>query len=64
MTKEVVAEVVAVISRQICFDAQKSHKEMEALRKTFPEVVGYCEHHGGKCSDLLTLIYKLENETK
>lgn len=55
-TKELIAE----LERKICFDALADHKEMEQFRAAHPEVVGRCAHHGGKCTDLLLLISKLQ----
>lgn len=41
--------IVALIERQICFDAQA-------------DVDGRCVHHGGKCYELRQLITRLESE--
>jgi hypothetical protein len=32
-----------------------------SVREAHPEVVGRCAHHGGKCTDLLQLIDRLES---
>ena len=52
--------IIALIKRQVCFDALADHDAMETFRLAHPEVVGRCEHHGGKCTDLLLLIHNLE----
>ena len=53
--------IIALIKRQVCFDALADHDAMETFRLAHPEVVGRCEHHGGKCTDLLQLIGRLES---
>jgi hypothetical protein len=53
--------IIALIKRQVCFDALADHDAMETFRLAHPEVVGRCEHHGGKCTDLLRLIGRLES---
>ena len=52
--------IVELIKRQVCFDALADHDAMETFRMAHPEIVGRCAHHGGKCTDLLLLISKLE----
>ncbi len=52
-------EVIALIERRICFDAMECHSSLEERRKIYPDVVGYCDNHGGKCSDLLELVRDL-----
>ena len=42
--------IIALIERRICFDALADDD-------------GRCSHHGGKCTDLLQLIDRLENNT-
>ena len=54
--------IVELIKRQVCFDALADHDAMETFRMAHPEVVGRCEHHGGKCTDLLNLIARLESQ--
>jgi hypothetical protein len=54
--------IIELIKRQVCFDALADHDLMETFRMAHPEIVGRCGHHGGKCTDLLNLIMKLENE--
>jgi len=54
--------IVDLIKRQVCFDALADHDAMETFRMAHPEVVGRCEHHGGKCTDLLNLIARLESQ--
>jgi hypothetical protein len=53
--------IVELIKRQVCFDALADHDAMETFRMAHPEVVGRCAHHGGKCTDLLTLIARLQS---
>jgi|LakMenE01Jun11ns_1017448.scaffolds.fasta_scaffold9672549_3 hypothetical protein len=52
--------IAELIKRQVCFDALADHDAMETFRMAHPEIVGRCAHHGGKCTDLLLLISKLE----
>ncbi|MGI9142715.1 MAG: hypothetical protein ACR2IJ_05945 [Fluviibacter sp.] len=52
--------MIGLIERQVCFDALADHEAMASFRSAHPEIVGRCEHHGGKCSDLLLLIHKLK----
>jgi hypothetical protein len=52
--------IVEAIKRNICFDALTDHDAMAPFRSEHPEVVGRCAHHGGKCTDLLLLVTKLE----
>lgn len=52
------------IKDQICFDALADHDAMATFRMTHPEVVGRCSNHGGKCTDLLLLVEKLERGTE
>jgi hypothetical protein len=54
--------IIELIKRQVCFDALADHDLMETFRMAHPEIVGRCAHHGGKCTDLLNLIMKLENQ--
>jgi hypothetical protein len=54
--------IVELIKRQVCFDALADHESMEIFRDTRPEIVGRCAHHGGKCTDLLNLIARLESQ--
>jgi hypothetical protein len=54
--------IIELIKRQVCFDALADHDAMETFRMAHPEVVGRCEHHGGKCTDLLNLIARLESQ--
>jgi hypothetical protein len=54
--------IVELIKRQVCFDALTDHDAMETFRIAHPEIVGRCEHHGGKCTDLLNLIARLESQ--
>lgn len=54
--------IIDLIKRQVCFDALADHDLMATFRMAHPEVVGRCAHHGGKCTDLLILIGKLENK--
>jgi hypothetical protein len=56
--------IVELIKRQVCFDALADHDLMETFRMAHPEIVGRCAHHGGKCTDLLLLIQKLEKDNK
>jgi hypothetical protein len=44
----------------VCFDALAMHKQLAPRRLLYPSVVGYCEHHGGKCSEILSLIFTIE----
>ncbi len=53
--------IVELIKRQVCFDALADHDAMETFRMAHPEIVGRCAHHGGKCTDLLQLIDRLES---
>jgi hypothetical protein len=53
--------IVELIKRQVCFDALADHDAMATFRMAHPEVVGRCAHHGGKCTDLLQLIDRLES---
>jgi hypothetical protein len=53
--------IVELIKRQVCFDALADHDAMETFRMAHPEIVGRCEHHGGKCTDLLNLIARLQS---
>jgi hypothetical protein len=64
MTTYTTAEVIEMLKRRICFDAIDDHNAVAEFRLAHPEVVGRCGNHGGKCSDLLLLITKLENDTK
>lgn len=52
--------IVEAIKRNICLDALADHDAMAPFRIEHPEVVGRCSHHGGKCTDLLLLVTKLE----
>jgi hypothetical protein len=54
--------IVELIKRQVCFDALADHDAMETFRMAHPEIVGRCAHHGGKCTDLLNLIARLESQ--
>ena len=54
--------IVELIKRQVCFDALADHDAMATFRMAHPEIVGRCEHHGGKCTDLLNLIARLESQ--
>jgi hypothetical protein len=54
--------IVELIKRQVCFDALADHDAMETFRMAHPEIVGRCAHHGGKCTDLLNLISRLESQ--
>jgi hypothetical protein len=54
--------IVEAIKRNICFDALADHDAMASIRIEHPEVVGRCSHHGGKCTDLLLLVTKLEDK--
>jgi len=57
--------IVELLKRRVCFDALAMHDELENIRTSQPDrstVVGYCDHHGGKCSDLLQLIVALESQ--
>lgn len=56
--------LIEQIERQVCFDALADHKSLETFRHAHPEIVGHCAHHGGKCSDLLTLIHNLKMGNK
>jgi hypothetical protein len=47
------------LKKIVCFDASKMHEELADRRFLYPSAVGYCEHHGGKCSDILRLIAEL-----
>jgi hypothetical protein len=53
--------IIELIKRQVCFDALADHDAMATFRMAHPEVVGRCAHHGGKCTDLLQLIDRLES---
>jgi hypothetical protein len=56
--------IIDLIKRQVCFDALADHDTLPSIvRDAHPEVVGRCSHHGGKCTDLLQLIDRLENNT-
>jgi hypothetical protein len=52
--------IIEQIKRNICFDALADHEAMAPFRIEHPEAVGRCAHHGGKCTDLLLLVTKLE----
>ena len=52
--------LIGQIQRQVCFDALADHESLETFRHAHPEIVGRCDHHGGKCSDLLLLIHDLK----
>ena len=52
--------IAELIKRHVCFDALADHDAMATFRIKHPALVGRCEHHGGKCTDLLLLISKLE----
>ena len=52
--------IVEAIKRNICFDALADHDAMASIRIEHPQAVGRCAHHGGKCTDLLLLVTKLE----
>lgn len=52
--------IIELIERRICFDALADHEAMATFRVAHPEVVGRCANHGGKCTDLLSLIEKLK----
>jgi len=54
--------IVELIKRLVCFDALADHDAMETFRMAHPEIVGRCEHHGGKCTDLLNLIARVESQ--
>ncbi len=54
--------IVAKIKRQICFDALEDHEAVAKFRIEHPTLVGRCNNHGGKCSDLLKLIDDLLKE--
>ena len=54
--------IIELIKRQVCFDALADHDAMETFRMAHPEIVGRCAHHGGKCTDLLNLIARLESQ--
>jgi hypothetical protein len=54
--------IVELVKRQVCFDALADHDAMETFRTAHPEIVGRCAHHGGKCTDLLNLIARLESQ--
>lgn len=56
--------IIELIKRNICFDALADHEAMATFRQAHPEVVGRCSNHGGKCTDLLMLIQKLESKQK
>jgi hypothetical protein len=54
--------IIELIKRQVCFDALADHAALPtSVREAHPEVVGRCAHHGGKCTDLLQLIDRLES---
>jgi hypothetical protein len=53
--------IIDKIRARICFDALADHDAMATFRVAHPEIVGRCSNHGGKCTDLLQLIYKLES---
>lgn len=55
-------DFIEQIRRQVCFDALADHEAVAEARLKHPTLVGRCQHHGGKCSDLLLLITKLEEE--
>ena len=57
-------EIIEQIKRNICFDALADHDAMATFRMAHPEVVGRCAHHGGKCTDLLLLVQKLQDGTE
>lgn len=58
------AHIIEQIKRNICFDALADHEAMATFRMAHPEVVGRCSNHGGKCTDLLLLVQKLEGGTE
>ena len=55
-----VEHTIEKLEEIVCFDALAMHKELASRRLLYPMIVGYCESHGGKCSDILLLILKIE----
>jgi hypothetical protein len=53
-------EVIALIKNQVCFDALADDNSLAERREIYPKVSGSCEHHGGKCTDLLYKVRELE----
>jgi len=60
MTVFTTEEVIALIKNQVCFDALDDDKSLAERREIYPTVSGRCEHHGGKCTDLLYKVRDLE----
>jgi len=57
-------EVITILKNQVCFDALDDDKSLAERREIYPKVSGSCEHHGGKCTDLLYKVRELEHTLK
>ena len=51
--------IMSLIKNQICFDALADHDAVAEQRTKYPALVGRCDHHGGKCSELLYLLHEM-----
>lgn len=55
-------EIIAMLRNMVCFDALEDDAQYVERRKTHPLATGRCEHHGGKCTQILERMHKIERE--
>ena len=51
--------IMLLIKNQVCFDALMDHDAVAEQRTKYPALVGRCSNHGGKCSELLSLLHEM-----
>ena len=55
-------EIIAMLRNMVCFDALDDDAQYVERRKTHPLATGRCSNHGGKCTDILERMHKIERE--